>query len=69
MNPPITRPRPRTMAAANPLLRGKPPRNPHPGGMPPGVVPPKMAGGAVGARKASLRARSQAAGAMKGAGR
>ncbi len=66
MKPSINRPRPRTTAAVNPLLRGKPPRNPKPGGMPPGVVPPKMAAGAMGARKASLKARSAAAGAMKG---
>lgn len=66
MKPPINRPRPRTTAAVNPMLRNKPPQNPKPGGMPPGVVPPKMAGGAVGARKAQLKARSQAAGTMKG---
>lgn len=66
MNP-VPRPRPRVAGGTNPVLRAKPPRPMKAGAQAPGVVPPKLAAGAVGARKASLAARSRAAQTMKGA--
>ena len=65
--PNVSRPRPRVAFSTNAALKGRTPGAP--GGAKSegaGVVPPKMASGAQGARKAMLDPRAKAAGRMKG---